>query len=484
MEWLGLGMLLAVGAGSILTGLPIWSVLLAVSVSGVGLALALGKASLPIFAVLPGRLIGLLESDLLQALPLFVAMGALLNRLPLADTLYRAGFRLLGAGPRAASVSGLLLGALLSPMNGSVSANAVALTKVLDPALHRRGLPAPQLIALIAVASTLGVLVPPSLVLILLGDAMMAAHTIAVNASGSFTRIINTQDVFRGALIPALMLLAGYLGIALWRTHGDTQASERSRAESHLTRREWAEAAITVGFIVSLLAGVAMGYFYAVEAAAMGAVGLVVAGFVSGHLTAERWKAILDDTITMTGALFALLVAATTFTLAFRVFQSDQLIAKAIAAVPGGSAGVVLVGLVMIGVAAFVLDAFEIIFVLVPILLPPILMRVEDATWMAVLVLMVLQTSFLLPPLGYALVMTRAEARENAPVGAIVRALVPFFLVQVLVLGLVAAFPRLTHGGAEGGPAGRPAPFDAGDIGAKMRTMIPGAAEDLPPPKF
>ena len=137
----------------------------------------------------PVGIVGLLEADLLQALPLFVFMGALLNRLPLARILFRTALRPFG-GARGAT---LALGAILGPMNGSVSANAIALTRAIEPALAEHEVPPAESIALLTIASTLGVLVPPSLVLILLGDAMMAAHTIALTATGRADRIINTQ---------------------------------------------------------------------------------------------------------------------------------------------------------------------------------------------------------------------------------------------------------------------------------------------------
>src|SRR5215469_363021 len=221
--WFGLGLLLLVAAGIVLTGLPAFVVLIAVASFGALVGLAADAVPFALLTALPGRLVNLLENDLLQALPLYVLMGLLLDRLPIAQALFRSGLAILPPSPTAPLVSGMGLGALLGPMNGSVGASVLGLARVVAPRLAERGVPAPLRYAAVAVASTLGVVIPPSLVLILLGDAMLNAHTIAVTATGRPDRVINTQDVFHGALGPAALSLALTLGVA-WivgrRVHG------------------------------------------------------------------------------------------------------------------------------------------------------------------------------------------------------------------------------------------------------------------------
>src|SRR6185312_14591403 len=214
MEWTGLGLLLLVGAGIVGTGLPAAVVLITVAGIGAVIGVAGGVIPLQLLGALPGRLINLFENDLLQALPLYVCMGLLLDRLPIADALYRASMTVLPRRPSAPLVSGMLLGALLGPMNGSVGASVLGLSRVVAPRLQAAGVALPLRYATVAVASTLGVLVPPSLVLILLGDAMLNAHTIAVTSTGRTDRVINTQDVFHGALAPAGLFLVLSLVVA------------------------------------------------------------------------------------------------------------------------------------------------------------------------------------------------------------------------------------------------------------------------------
>src|SRR4029077_10527459 len=255
----------------------------------------------------------------------------------------------------------------LGPMNGSVGASVLALGRVVEPRLAAAGLALPRRAAIIAVASTLGVVVPPSLVLILLGDAMLNAHTIAVTATGRDDRVINTQDVFHGARAPAGLYLAACLVLTWWfnrRAKPDATAAVRAAAPRP-TPQQAVLATVTVLAIVTLLGGVATGYFYAVEAAAMGGFTLLVAGLLSGRLPPAVLNEVLRDTLTLTRALFFLLVAATTLTLVLRILGTDQLIAAWIVAVPGGTLGVTLVVLAAIGLSALVLDAFEIIFVVV-----------------------------------------------------------------------------------------------------------------------
>ena len=222
-----------------------------------------------------------------------------------------------------------------------------------------------------------------------------------------------------------------------------------------------------------LLAAVATGRLYAVEAAAGGAVALFVAAALSRRLSGGALSCILQQTLVGTGTLFAPLLAATTFTLVLRLLGTDKLIEAWIAALPGGPAVAVIVILAALAVLAFALDAFEIIFVAVPILVPALLIRVEDAVWIGVLVLLVLQASFLLPPLGYAWVLARALSPIRAAAGETVAALAPFLVLQIALLALVVAVPSLVHvfeppGGRSRGPAPGAPPVDVDAVLKKL----------------
>jgi tripartite ATP-independent transporter DctM subunit len=471
MEWTGFALLLLVGFGIIATGLPAAVVLIIAASLGALIGTISGIIPVMLLSALPARLIGLFENDLLQALPLYVTMGLLLDRLPVADALYRAGNAMLPRTSSAPLVSGMLLGALLGPMNGSVGASVLGLSRVIAPRLSAEGVPAATRDAVIAVASTLGVLVPPSLVLILLSDAMLSAHTFAVTETGRSDRVINTQDVFHAALVPAGIFLALCMGLAWFAGSRPARAPERLP----LTRGQGLLAALSLLALVALLGGVATGYFYAVEAAAVGAFTLLVAGLVTGRLSGKVMQSLLHDALAITGALFTLLLAATTFTLVLRLLGTDRLVSHLVAAVPGGDIPAAAAVLAIIGLCAFVLDAFEIIFVIVPIVIPPLLIRVADARWVSVLVLLTLQSSFLLPPFGYALMMVRGTARDPAPFRPFVRALAPFLAAQWLLLLAVLLVPSLVHLADNAVSLSRaPAtPLSAEEFNKRLKEMVP-----------
>ena len=439
METAGVWMLLAVGLLMAATGLPAWIVLIGVALASALVGLAAGAFAWQLLQALPSRLLGLLDNDLLQAMPLYVLVGTLLNRLPLAAILLRNGERAFARTGSGTSLAGLGLSVVLAPMNGSVGAGVAMLARTVLPRLDAGGVPPERGAALVAAASTLGVVIPPSLVLILLSDAMMRAHTEAVNATHNAVRIINTQDVFRGALLPAAGLLLLYVLLTFSaRAPSGRSAPVTTNGSDSIT------AVVTVLFILGLFAAVTLGYLYAVEAAATGGVALMIFGAARRALNQRVLKEVLRDTMAVTGALFALLIGATTFTLILRAFGTDRWVTALLAGpASSGVYGPLLTVLAILGLCAFVLDAFEMTFVVVPVLMPPLLMRVPDATWVAVLTMLILQTSFLIPPFGYAVLMLRNRIEHSLDNRRFVGALLPYLIAQLLVLALVLAFPGL-----------------------------------------
>jgi len=483
MPAFGLALLGLVGIAVIATGLPAALVLIGTACLGAAIAALSGDVPIGLLSALPQRLINLLESDLLQAIPLYVLMGALIDRLPLADALYRSTLAVLPRAPAAPAVSGILLGGLLGPMNGSVGASVLALSRTVEPRLAASGMPLHRRAALVTAASTLGVVVPPSLVLILLGDAMLSAHTIAVTATGRDDRVINTQAVFHGAMAPAALYFIACLGVAWWFNRAaKPEIVDAGTAPGRPTAREAAAAVVTVLTVLILLGGVALGYFYAVEAAAMGGFALLSAGIVSGRLPLAVLNAVLRDVLALTGSLFFLLAAATTLTLVLRILGTDQLVAHWVGAMPGGNLAAVAAVLGAIGLTALVLDAFEIIFVVVPIVIPPLLIRVDDAQWIAVLVLLTLQASFLNPLVGYAVMMTRTVLKRPIAFTALLRPLSPYIATQAALLLLVLLLPQLTHVGENAADRTRKPPaMSEQELQRRFRDLLP---EPPPPPNF
>lgn len=440
MSGLGLAMFALAIVLMIATGLPVYAVLLGVASAFAALGVALGAFEWHLLAALPSRIVGLLEHDLLQALPLYALIGALLNRLPLAGLMHTAGEHLFARSPASAQLSALGVGALLAPMNGSVGASLHMLARRVAPALAARGVAPAEAAATVCVASTLGIVIPPSLVLLLLGDAMMRAHTEALNVTHAAVRIVNTQDVMRAALVPGALVLALSLGWVAWRSRGDALPGP-----APAPRRELIGAGIAATVIVGLLAGVALGRLYAVEAAATG--GLLLLGYagLTRQLDRGLLRAVLADAMTLTGLLLALLVAATTFSLVLRAFGTDLLIARGLESL--ANRPILLLGSVLAGLIAcsFVLDAFEMVFLVIPLVMPPVLVAVTDPAWVAALTLLVLQAGFLLPPFGYAVVMSRSMIAGGVRMVALARALVPHLLIQAALVIAVLVWPQITR---------------------------------------
>lgn len=472
MSALGLLLLAAAGAAIVLTGLPVYVVLLAAALLGAVAIAAVDPGQLPLLTALPTRLLALLESDILQTLPLYVLLGTLLDRLGVAAALFATLQRLTRRSVAAPLLAGMGVGALLGPVNGSVGASVLALARVLPARLAAQGVAPAQQHAAVAVASTFGVVIPPSLVLILLGDALLDAHTIAVNVTGRSDTIINSDALFRAAMLPAVAVVLLSAAAAAW----SMRKSARAPAQP-LALRDALLALAAAGALAVLLGAVALGVFKAVDAAAVATTLALAGGLASGRLQGTVLRGALRDALAGTGALFALLLAATTLTLVLRVLGTPALVASWIAGLPGSDVAVVACVIVAVVFTAFVLDAYEAIFVVVPIVIPPLLIRVADAQWVAVLTLLALQLSFLLPPLGYSVLMTASWMPPPKPSSrAAWHALRPFVAVQCLVLALVLAFPVLSH--PFGALADRPVtPAGAG----QLEDVAPPPPPELPP---
>lgn len=443
MSSAGLWMLALLAALIVLTQLPVWALLIGVATAFAAAGIALGVFEPGILAALGPRILNLLENDLLQAMPLYVFIGVLLQRVAVADALFASAVRLFRPVGAASPLAALAVGTLIAPMNGSVASSSALLSRLVAPRLNR--LQPARAVALISVAATIGVVVPPSLVLILLGDAMMRAHTEASHMPQlalATQRIINTQDVLHAALLPALAVLV------LWAIAVRVQdrGAKDEAVPTPLAKRDAITAFAATAVIVVLLAGVFAGKLYAVEAAATGGCLLTAATLVSGALDRAQWREVLHDTLALSGALFALLVGATTFTLVFRVFGTDRWLVDLVLASPWPPAATAALVLVLVAMCAWVLDAFEMIFVIIPIVAPLLIVQLRDAQHAAVLLLLVLQLSFLLPPMGYAVLMARARSGlPRVTTALLVRALAPFLAAQVCVAALVFAWPGATH---------------------------------------
>jgi TRAP-type mannitol/chloroaromatic compound transport system permease large subunit len=320
------------------------------------------------------------------------------------------------------------------------------------------------------------------LVLILLGDAMLRAHTEASNLPGfvlGSQRIINTQDVFHAALLPAACVLLLWLLVA-WCQGRQVQQDQKADAQP-VGVAQWVMSGVSALAILLLLGGVFAGKIFAVEAAATGAVALVIATLASRALKAEQCMAVLSDTLNLSGALLALLIGASTFSLVFRLWGTDTWITQTVLASALPPLLTAALVLMLVALCAWVLDAFEMIFVIIPIVAPPLIVSLGDAQQTAVLLLLVLQLSFLIPPMGYAVMMARARSGlGHTSFWHTLRALLPYIAVQCAVAAMVFIAPWTVHQlDAPAPPASNIVPPSVQDLDQLMRAMgDQGSAQD------
>ena len=412
MAWFAFAMLALGLVAMVTTGWASYAVLLAVAVLVAAVGVASGGIDVVLLLGLPGRLVGLLEHDLLQAVALYALVGALLRHGGLAGCVFAAFERALAAlraGPALrGALAGYGVGVLAAPMNGSVGASVSLLAHSVAPHWRAAGLGPVRSAALTAATATLGVIVPPSLVLLLLGDAMLRAHTEGLHlAHNNALRVINTQDVMQACLPAAALLALAWAGIAAWQSRGAAAAPPPTPPPGAAPRGSVRVGWVAVLTVIALLSLVTLGYARAVEAAATAALAALAHAAWTGRLARGGMARVLDDAMALSGALFALLLAAATLSLVLRAAGCDLLVTEGLAHLQGQprlATAAVLGGLLLL---AFVLDAFELVFLVVPIVMPPLLAQVPDASWVACLTLLTLQAGFLLPPWGYAVVMTR-----------------------------------------------------------------------------
>ncbi len=466
MAAFGLAMFALLALGIARSGLPVWALLMGVSSLFAALGLVLGIFDASILTLLPARTLGLLEHDLLQALPLYVLIGVLLQRLPLTRALLDCTVYALQRMGLPTPTALLAVGAVFTPMNGSVASSGLMLKHLL-PAQQQ-----PRHVAIRAAAATLGVAIPPSLVLLLLGDAMMRAHLEAAKITGATAQIINTQALLTAALLPSLAVLVLWLALSMALNRG-TIAVVIARP----SRRQLGMALATVGAIAALLFGIFQGTFFAVEAAATGCCVLLLGAALSRALTLDDWLAVAVDTAALSGALFAILLGASTFSLVLRAWGTDAWVAQVLLAIQAAPLVQALILLAVIALAAWVLDAFEMIVVVVPIIAPLLIASLGDAQQAAVLLLIVLQMSFLLPPLGYAVVVLKPATMSHT---ALLKALAPYFAVLVLVFAAVFALPNAVHWLDKPAPINAPAALSEEDI-AKAMNAVGEQAETTAP---
>jgi len=437
--------------GSLLLGFPV-----AFTLAGVALIFGLIGASLGVFelafvAALPNRIYGIMTNDLLIAVPLFVFMGVMLERSKIAEELLDTMGLVLGRVRAGLGIAVTLVGALLAASTGIVGATVVTMGLLSLPTMLKRGY-APTIAAgSICAAGTLGQIIPPSIVLILLGDQISAAYQQAQLAAGNFApEPVSVADLFVGALIPGFALVALYI---VWQVIYGTVYPQRvpsvpkeeldAVAGGILFRRVLRVLVPPLVLIVAVLGSILVGLATPTESAGVGAMGAMILSALRGQLTRENLIEVMRQTARVSSMVFVILIGAAMFSLVFRGFGGDETVHEFFTGLEGGVFTAVLLTMVVMFILGFFLDFLEIIFVVVPIIGPAILAHDVSPVWFAIMIAINIQTSFLTPPFGFALFYLRGVAPPEVSTVSIYRGIIPFVFLQLAMLGILALFPAM-----------------------------------------
>ena len=399
-------------------------------------------------ASLAGRYIGFMTNEVLVSVPLFIFMGVMLERSKIAEELLLTMGKLFGNVRGGLGISVILVGALLAASTGVVGATVVTMGLISLPAMLRAGYDPKLASGVICASGTLGQIIPPSTVLIFMADILAGINSQVQMSKGNFAPTpVSVGDLFAGAFIPGMMLVLLYLGWMVFKAIFDPKscpATPFSAEEKKGIFKEVITAMVPpLLLIIAVLGSIIGGIATPTEAASVGAVGATILAALRWRLSFRVLREAAISTATITSMIFIILFGASVFSIVFRQMGGDNLVHEFLSGLPGGAMGAMVVVMLIMFVLGFILDTFEIIFIVIPITAPVLLMLGLDPIWLGVMVGVNLQTSFLTPPFGFSLFYLRSVAPNIISTGMIYKGVIPFVCLQVLALTILFVFPEL-----------------------------------------
>ncbi len=509
-EWLDLLMFVALCV-LVLLGYPVSFTLAGTALIFGLLGMAMGVFDADFLGVFPNRIFGVMTNEVLIAVPLFIFMGVMLERSKVAEELLDTMGQLFGRLRGGLGISVSVVGALLAASTGIVGATVVTMGLLSLPTMLRRGYDPRLACGSIAAAGTLGQIIPPSIVLVVLGDQISNAHQEAQRLLGNFSpEPVGVGDLFAGALIPGLALVGMYIlyqiGLAFVKPSASPAIPrDESMQSGNMTGRVMHALVAPLVLIVSVLGSILVGIATPTEAAGVGAIGatllaghrlaegrplpvytaavslvgvIILTSFVDMRMTRNHVSAleyasaalailmclgilwgllaalarvfrngtlvqVTRTTARLSSMIFVIIIGAQLFSLVFRGLGGDDMVHQFLSAIPGGALGAMIVVMALMFVMGFFLDTIEILFIVVPIVGPALLKFGLDPIWLGIMIAVNLQTSFLTPPLGYALFYLRSVAPPEVTTMHIYRGVIPFVTMQLLMLVVLALFPSM-----------------------------------------
>ena len=434
--------------GTLLIGFPV-----AFSLAGTALIFGLVGSMLGIFdpsnlGSLAVRYLGTMSNEVLVAVPLFIFMGVMLERTGIAEALLLTMGKLFGNLRGGLGISVILVGALLAASTGVVGATVVTMGLISLPAMLRSGYDPKLAAGVICASGTLGQIIPPSTVLIFMGDMLSGINAQVQMEKGNFApEPVSVGALFAGAFIPGLVLVGLYILWMIFKAITDPKSAPATpvppEEKQHLFREVMVALVPALALIIAVLGSILAGIATPTESASVGSVGAMLLAALKGRFNLKVLRETVISTATITSMVFIILFGAAVFSIVFRLMGGDNLVHEFLQNMPGGAVGATIIVMLIMFVLGFILDTFEIIFIVIPITAPVLLALGVDPIWLGVAVGVNLQTSFLTPPFGFSLFYLRGVAPHSVSTGMIYRGVVPFVLLQVIGLAALFLWPNI-----------------------------------------
>lgn len=434
----------------LLTGYPVAFALGGTALLFSFIGILTGTFDTAFLTALPNRLYGIMTNMTLIAVPLFIFMGVMLEKSKVADKLLDTMALLFGSLRGGLGISVILVGMLLAASTGIVGATVVTMGLLSLPTMLKRGYDPAIATGAICASGTLGQIIPPSIILILLGDVLSSAYQQAQLDMGIFSpKTVSVGDLFAGALIPGLLLVALYvLYLAIMAYAKPNLMPAIPKNERNINNNELMFRVIKVLFpplflILAVLGSILTGLATPTEAASVGAVGATLLAISQRQFNLEILQTVMRDTLRITSMVFLIFIGASLFSLVFRGFGGDEVVREILTGLPGGVVSAMFIVMLVMFLLGFILDFIEITFVMVPIVAPILFTMGIDPVWLGIMFAINLQTSFLTPPFGFALFYLRGVAPKEIPTSAIYKGVTPFIAIQIFAMILLVFWPEL-----------------------------------------
>lgn len=446
MEWLAL-VLFALVFLALLTGFPVAFTLAGVSLIFALIANLFGVFDMAFLQSIPNRIFSIMSNETLIAVPLFVFMGIMLEQSKIAEGLLQTMEELMRGVKGGLGIAVIIVGALLAASTGIVGATVVTMGLLALPTMLKQGYCPKIASGTICASGTLGQIIPPSIVLILLGDVLSSSYQEAQLNQGIFSpESLSVGDLFVGALLPGLLLVVAYMGYIIFKatTSPDKIPSHKGEPIAPgLLMRVIKSLLPPLMLILLVLGSILAGYATPTEAASLGALGALLLAVTGRTLSLETLKTVMQNTLQVTSMIFLIFIGAAFFSLVFRGLGGDDLITDLLTDLPGGVFTAMLIVMALMFILGFFLDFIEITYVVVPVVAPILLMMGVDPIWLGIMIAINLQTAFLTPPFGFALFYLRGVAPPQLKTADLYKGTIPFILIQLGMLGVLAIWPEI-----------------------------------------